>query len=252
MSMFEEFVDDGYISSDRWWRLAATRGLSSTTKTAAAGEGNHHTIGEHPDGFGKTYVWPRNGDVTLIAFINPADYLGVAITGIQKGDEIEISSAGGLGYFDADGAKFWDGFIGVIGAAAGTLLPGAKDIIDAGEKWVKEIVANAHGGARRDVYGNDGDDYEKCEGGILVCMPAEKGVRYSTKGCCKEKLPRTDDMRPDHIRHSHFLVDPADVTGHVNRWKAKKPGEAYIVAWDRKFSDNEGYYKLFVKLHKGT
>jgi hypothetical protein len=49
-------------------------------------------VGEHPEGFGKGFIWDRADEsILLVLFINAADPWESAISGSQPGDNIRVS-----------------------------------------------------------------------------------------------------------------------------------------------------------------
>ncbi len=210
------------------------------------------SIGRSPRGYGKVFQWDRvEKQITLVAYINPADPLGVAVTNLQSGDIVEVTSATGMASFSDGNGRLISSLVGAAATAGGVFAPEASPFIRAGERFAKENFAQGNRGKQRDPFGIDNrGKYQKCEGGILISLPSAGGVYYSTEGCLKENLPRTDDIKPDHIQHGFFLVRPQN--GEDQNWRTiNTAGEMYILAWDRKFTDNQGYYMVMLRITQG-
>ena len=60
---------------------------------------------------------------------------------------------------------------------------------------------------------------------------------------------RTDDKLPAHLYGSFF---PRQGETLHNTRTVRQGGQMYVVPWDWKFEDNAGFYKVFVKLKKGS
>ena len=210
------------------------------------------SVGRNPRGYGKVYNWGRvEKQITLVAYINPADPLGVAVTNLQSGDIVEITSATGMASFSDGNGRLISSLIGAAATAGGVFAPEASPFIRAGEEFAKENFARGNRGKQRDPFGVDNrGKYQKCEGGILISLPSAGGVYYSTEGCLKEKLARTEDIKPDHVEYGFFLVRPQN--GEDQNWRRiNNAGEMYILAWDRKFTDNQGYYMVMLRITQG-
>jgi hypothetical protein len=85
------------------------------------------------------------------------------------------------------------------------------------------------------------------EGGIIVCLPQANAALYSgesEKLWVKKPGPRTPDKYPPHVvGQGYFPRLEADTEGVVTA-----PGEAIFLAWDWKFTDNVGFYRLNVHI----
>ncbi len=210
------------------------------------------SVGISPRGYGKVHFWDRKEEqITLIAYINPADPLGVAVTNLQPGDIVEITSATGIASFSDGHGRLISSLIGAAAIAGGALAPEAYPFIRAGEEFAKANFSRGNRGKQRDPFGLDErGKYQKCEGGVLISLPSAGGVYYSTEGCLKEKLPRYDDVKPDHVEYGFFLVRPKN--GSDENWRRVAiAGEMYMLAWDRKFTDNQGYYMVMLRITQG-
>ncbi len=216
------------------------------------------TVGTEPDGFGFGFVWDRKTPQVLLAvFINAADSLGVSIDGLQQGDLVEVTSADGIASFAEDeGNPFVSGLIGVLGAGADLAatiagFPEAIPLLNAADKFAQDQFKATHVKTkRRDAYGQDPGNGQRAkeEGGVLVCMPAAKGPYYSSSNSnmwIKDEKPRSYENLPsDFIPDSAFFLNREN----PNSLFSSMAGQAYIIAWDWKFEDNAGYYKIFIRL----
>jgi hypothetical protein len=217
-----------------------------------------------PPGFGKGFTWDRaDNEILLVMFINAADPLGISIEGMQAGDQVQVLAASGIASFSEDkGNPLASSIVGLVAAGAKVVLgtTGAPEIapaIDAAEKFAKEqFKATNAKTKRRDAFGVDPSSGHKAkeEGGLLVCLPEAGGTYYSGDGDHKKRWikpdgVRTDDHLPAHVSGAFFPIQ--GFTGHNTRI-ARQSGPMYVTAWDWKFEDNAGYYKIFVKLTKGS
>jgi hypothetical protein len=106
---------------------------------------------------------------------------------------------------------------------------------------------------RRDAFGREPESgrHAKREGGVLVCLPGAGGAYYSgddDKFCLKSSGPRKDSEKPEHVKFGFFLVQgDADHNDRV----VGGNGEIFILAWDHRFDDNVGSYRVHLKLRKG-
>jgi hypothetical protein len=222
------------------------------------------TVGDAPEGFGSGFSWDRKEDqALLVIFINAADFLGVSIEGLEPWDSIEITSAAGIASFSEDnGNSTKRSLIGLVAtgatvAATVTGHPEAIPLVEAAESFAKDQFKQDNvRSKRRDPFGQDPGTGHKArqEGGVLVCLPSAKGLYYSGDGDHKDRWikdheDRTASNLPKHIPVGTAFFLNRNVT---NKMQTEQAGEAYIIAWDHKFEDNAGYYKLFVRLSKGA
>jgi len=214
--------------------------------------GTVDTIGEAPPGFGQVFTWNRaDAEIVLIAFLNSADTMGIAIEGVKNGDRLIVESATGIASFSEGNGKLIGGIVSVIAAAAqaGTAVIGAPEavpIIEAGAAFAKEQFGQPSRGKQRDPFGLEGRTLRRCEGGVLIAFPNAGGVYDSKGGCVKGPDDtdgvRSDDRRPDHVKDAVFLMR------NVRERPIEGDGVLSLVAWDRKFEDNQGSYRLILRL----
>lgn len=254
-----------YLSavSARYGRQLRTRSLQ---RLASGEETTSEVIevGDHPDGFGQSLVWDRKTkEMLAVIFINPQDPLGVSIQGLKRGDRIQVTSASGIASFTKDeGNPLASGIVTLVAAGAKVAAtaaghPEAAPLVDAAENFAKDqFKATNAKHKRRDAFGVDPGTGHKArqEGGVLVSLPLANGPFYSGNGSHKDrwvKKPgnRHDENRPDHINDAFFVVrgDPV----HNSR-TLRGSGEIYVTAWDHRFDDNAGYYKLYIKVVRGN
>src|SRR5262249_1789409 len=135
--------------------------------------------------------------------------------------------------------------------------PQAVPAIDAAEKFAKDqFKATNAKTKRRDAFGVDPGSGHKAreEGGLLVCLPEGGGTYYSGDGDHRKRWiqgdgGRTDDHSPQHM-YGFFFPRQGEPT-HNTRM-VRQSGQMFVLAWDWKFEDNAGFYKVFVKLTRGN
>jgi hypothetical protein len=217
-------------------------------------------IGEAPEGFGQVLPWhPDDQDLAVIVFINPADFSGVLVTGVNSGDTVEVVSASGIASFAEDTQNEGvAGFITIVGAGANLTASifGVPEIVPllnaatayAKEQWKEEKVRTK----RRDAFGVDPGSGHKArqEGGVLIAMPAARGPETSGNDdnrdrWIKEPGDRVQANYPSQIKDMFFL------SRSDRSRSASAAGDLYFVAWDYKFEDNFGFYRLNVLLKRG-
>jgi hypothetical protein len=214
--------------------------------------GTVDTIGQQPEGFGSVFTWNRSdAEILVIAFLNSADNMGIAIVGVKNGDRLIVENASGIASFSDGDGKTIAGIIAVIGAAAevgATALevPEAAPIIQAGAAFATQQFGQPSRGKQRDPFGLEGRTLRRCEGGVLITWPTAGGVYDSKGGCVKGPDDRdgirSDDRRPDHVTDGVFLV-----RSQRERF-VQGDGVLSFVAWDRAFEDNKGTYRLILRL----
>jgi hypothetical protein len=90
---------------------------------------------------------------------------------------------------------------------------------------------------------------------VIVCLPQAGGTLYSGDPDHQSRWIQGDGRRdvlknlPAPLQGNAFFP----VQGSVNNTQTcTVEGQAFILAWDSAFADNAGFYKMFVKLKKGT
>jgi len=224
------------------------------------------TVGDPPPGFGKGFTWDRaDPESLLVMFINPADPLGISIDGLQAGDKVQVVSASGLASYSTDtGNQLASSIVGLVATGANILItaggaPEVKPLIDAAESFAKDQFKATHAKhTLRDAFGVEPSTGLKAreEGGLLVCLPEAGGTFYSGDGDHKDRWikadgVRTDDHLPAHIPTGQAFF-PVQGNPDFNTRTVQQSGQMYVLAWDWKFDDNAGFYKVFVKLTKGN
>jgi hypothetical protein len=227
---------------------------TDTTRVRNSMELASMVVGAPAENVGKTFYWDRKEkEILLAAFLNARDDLGVAIANVKKGDTLAITSASGIASFDGKNGELVSSFIAVVATAAADV---ATNRTSAGVIKQLTITADSQFGSggthkRRDAFGRDpgGEkQYEKNEGGVLVCLPEAGGIYYSDLGKIKEKAERSDAIRPAHVKHGFFLRPN---NPEHNRRHLTADGDLHLLVWDSKFEDNQGYYRVMVKLIRG-
>jgi hypothetical protein len=224
------------------------------------------TVGDAPPGFGKGFTWDRaDNEILLVIFLNAADPLGISIDGLQAGDHVQVMTATGLASFSEDqGNELASSIVGLVAKGANVALdianlPEVKPLVDAAEQFAKDQFKATHAKTMiRDAFGVEPTTGAKSRrnGGLLVCLPEAGGAFYSGDWNHEERgiqgdATRTDDHLPTHIPvgSAFFPIqgDPQQDTRVM-----RQSGQMIILAWDYKFDDNAGFYKVFVKLTKGN
>lgn len=249
---------------DKYKKTISVRRANVIATTASAGNGLV-VVGDHPEGFGKTLFWDRADDeILLVLFINAADDMGISVLGLQPNDVVQVTSAAGIASFSTDkGNPIASSIVGLVGvgAKAGLGLAGFPEfipVINEVEKFAqKEFKATNAKTKRRDAYGVDPSSGHKAkqEGGIVVAFPEAGEPYYSGNNAHKERWiksdgTRTDDHRPDHVVYGFFPI--AGNHPHNTRKVFGANAPLYVLAWDHIFSDNAGFYKVFVHIRKGS
>lgn len=239
---------------------------SANRLAADASPGNKVVqAGDQPEGFGKSFIWDRKDDEILLAiFVNAADNLGVSIENIRRTDIVSVTSASGIASFDEDtGNPLASSLVGLlaVGAKAGLGIAGVPEAIPAineVEQFAKDrFKATNAKTKRRDAFGVDPGSGHKAkeEGGLIVTLPEASGPFYSgdddhKKRWIKPDGTRTDENLPEHISIGSAFFPRRRATRHNTRTVTRN-GEIYVLAWDWKFEDNAGFYKVFVHIKKG-
>lgn len=224
-------------------------------------------IGESPDGFGKIVHWAHEDrGLALVAFLSSCDNLGVAITGVEAGDSVQIVSATGIASFAEETKNAYAGaYIGIVAAgakvtAAAFGAPEVAPLIDAAAALAETRFQTAKVKTkRRDPFGQDPGSGHKArqEGGVLISIPrpgVTTQIYYSGNDDHKDRWIKKPGVRdfthyPKHVppAGAHFLL-----SGASNSRQASGAGDIIMVAWDHDFQDNYGYYRLHVLLGRGS
>lgn len=242
---------------------------NSALSMPVANAGGIIRVGTPPNGFGTVVQWDRaDKEILLVAFVNAADDFGVAVAGLRAGDEVKVMSMAGTATFSDSVGKILRGII-AIAAKAGQAyaiaegVPEAASVIQAGADYATREYLGKPGGKKRDAYGYDGATLARNEGGVLVCMPEAGGPYYATEGLRGETNGvRSDDRLPNYMKSKDgptlggfFPVrpenDPVPPNRPQNTRIAQKDGVLHLIAWDKKFDDNAGYYQVILRITRG-
>src|SRR5262249_13432799 len=143
----------------------------------------------------------------------------------------------------------------VLGAAG---APEVKPLIDAAEQFAKDQFAATNAKTMiRDAFGVEptSGDKSRRNGGLLVCLPQAGRTYYSGDWNHEERGIRGDGVRSDVNLPAHIPVSqaffPIQGNSEQNTRTVRQSGQMFVLAWDYKFDDNAGFYKVFVKLTKG-
>jgi hypothetical protein len=242
-----------------------TRPGNRIARRASAGN-TVEQVGDQPEGFGQQFNWDRKDDEILLAmFVNAADYIGANIAGVQQGDEIQIVRAEGIASFAEDtGNPTATSIIGLVGVGANVALglagfPEAAPLVNAASSFAQDqFKASNVKHKRRDAFGEDPSTHHRArqEGGIIVSLPEAGGGYYSGIDevyWIKKHEPRLDPIRPNHVKAGFFLVRSDSPGGPANNArKLRSGGILGVQPWDHLFEDNAGYYKVFLRIKKGS
>jgi hypothetical protein len=214
--------------------------------------GTLDTIGEAPPGFGSVFTWNRaDAEIMVVVFLNSADPMGIAIVCVKNGDRLIVENATGIASFSEGNGRLIAGIISVVATAAqaGTAIAGAPEaapIIQAGAAFATQKYGQPSRGKQRDPFGLEGRTLRRCEGGVLIAFPSAGGVYDSKGGCVKgpddKDGNRSDNRRPNHMTDAVFLIRS------VRERIIQGDGVLSLVSWDRKFEDNQGHYRLILRL----
>jgi hypothetical protein len=227
------------------------------------------TVGNAPNGFGTEFDWDRTDPQVLLAvFVNAADSLGVSITGLKQGDQIQVTSAAGVASFSQDtGNPTASGIIGVLAAGAIGVLnatgnPEFDPVVTAAEQFAQsEFKGTGNADKYRDAFGtaSDGGTAQE-EGGVEIALPGSGGPWYSSDHDHRDgwaSLPTFNGGPrglPKTVVAEQLPLTPFGFVGRRgnNTFVCQQDGEAYILAWDFAYRDNAGFYKLVVTLTQAS
>ncbi|GAA3383283.1 hypothetical protein [Cryptosporangium minutisporangium] len=218
------------------------------------------TAGQQPDGFGNSVQWAsQDTSLALVIFLNAADPIGLMISGVTDGDQIELASATGLASFkESVQNEGVASLIGLVAAGASVTAaafgaPQLAPAISAASAYAQDRFKEKQVRTGiRDPFGEQPSDGHKAkqEGGVLISLPAAGRAFYSGDSdhrnrWIKEPGTRDDAHRPSHVRNAFYLRPRP----HHKR-RATSDGDFLIYPWDHKFDDNRGFYRLHVLLRR--
>lgn len=209
---------------------------------------------------GTDFIWDRGSpQISLVLFVNAADAAGISIGNLEPGDELNITELAGMAAFDADqGNPVGYSILGLLlsageAVAVGSGHPEFTGPIDELEGIARQAFGlNTLRGKVRDAYGlaENGQHKARQEGGILISLPGSGGPYRSgedDKLWIQDDGERSDSNLPPHIEYGFF---PRRNPGH-NRRLIAQSGRLFVTAWDWKYSDNAGYYKVYMTITRG-
>jgi hypothetical protein len=219
-----------------------------------------------PETYGETVFWDRNAEpqLLIVAFINPANDVGIRIAGFDNGDLLEILDVEGIAYFSGDDGKPWlNGLVNIVAAGAGvaaTMLgqPEVAPLIEAGRQFAQEQFKGTGNPSKgRDGFGmqtDDRRDFAEKEGGVVICLPNSMGPLYSNLGEIESDESRADEFLPEHMRDANgspmgFFPIRGN-RAHNTRW-LYGDSPIRLLAWDSNFRDNTGHYYVTLRLSRG-
>jgi hypothetical protein len=229
------------------------------------------TVGTPPAGFGTVFNWDRSQQsALLVIFINAADPLGVSITGLQPGDQIQVRSATGTASFSKDtGNSILSSIVGIVAdgtaAVVSALDPTSKnvgtEIEDAGKQAQALFKGSGNPEKFRDPFGVEPSThgYGLQEGGVIVCMPQAGGTFYSADSNHRSywaTMPKAfgqprglpSAYQSQSSNPPFFFIGESTPNAAI----CQSSNPAYIVAWDFAYGDNAGTYEVFVQLTQGS
>ncbi|GAB4040413.1 hypothetical protein [Spirosoma jeollabukense] len=202
----------------------------------------------------------------LWASVPANDEIGITIDNVQVGDQVYVYDGAGIASFDKVNMAAVKGIVGIANAIAGGALvvaqPETAPFVAAWDTGISAILAalpDELGNKRRDMYGCDPGtgDYAKDEGGLIVCMPESHGPIYAT-----DNYTLTGDTKNDGRLYKYYSDDTKKVnaffpcpvinnatdpgSGDNGRLlgTATKDGAVHILAFDKDYNDNAGYYNV--------
>lgn len=210
---------------------------------------------------GTDFFWDRgSSEISLVLFVNTADPTGVSIRNLEADDVVNVTEMAGMASFDADKGNTKPYSIAAVILATGEAI---AEVTDYGPfrgpiNELEDIARQAFGadkmlGKVRDAFGvsESGGHKARQEGGILVTLPGAMGPYTSGED---EKLwiqgdgERTDQNRPAHVEFGFF---PTRDANH-NRRAVGGRGALFVTAWDWRYTDNAGFYKVFMTITAGN
>ena len=210
------------------------------------------------DGMVKRLKWDRKKvNENIVLLINAGDPLGVMIDGFKSGDTIRIVSVHGTASFTGGTSIFKKILSGgvVVGAEVGKFF--TDESTDKEIDEVAKRIKNQLKEKKRDGYGQENPPngrFHTHEGGVLVCVHSDIYYSGTNDRHIKEHKPRLRDVQPDSIPFERaFFIVPPEISGALqhNTRKLEKDGSIVVVAYDSKFSDNVGLYKVKMEVTKG-
>jgi|GEM_PF-2994426 len=249
-------------------RLASTKRGSGREKRVATNKRGFTVVVPQnaPKDWSPLITWDRDKDSSslFLIYVNAAQMDGVSIAGAQTGDRLEILDVSGVASFTKDkGNPLAAGIstLVAVGANAGLVAFGQAElvpVVTAADAFAqKQFKATGVKHKRRDGFGLDPGTGHRArqEGGVIVCMPGAgtTGTLYSGNSSHKNRWIKKNERRFDAIRPQHvarangfFLV-----RGSTQQSRRRIQTDDHLItflAWDHKFEDNAGYYRLLVKL----
>jgi uncharacterized membrane protein YgcG len=132
---------------------------------------------------------------------------------------------------------------------------GTNPIVSAGDQFAQAFFSGPLFDKQRDGYGHDtGGTMRREEGGMLFCMPEADGDFYSggffDRGSWvqgNDGGERTDNRLPNKMKGKGAFF-PIRGNQTQNTRFAKTDGVLNMLPWDYDFSDNSGFYRVFVRI----
>jgi hypothetical protein len=223
---------------------------------------DEYQLGEAPEGFGKTAFWAADDSaLALLIYLSTTDPLGVAIRGVKPTDTIEFVECTGIGSFAEETKNdHIAAFIGIVAAGGQAVAdaygqPEVAKVIDKADQFAEDVFKEEKVKTkRRDAFGEDPGTGHKAreEGGVIVSLPEARQLFYSgdpdhEERWIKEPGTRDDVHRPDHVHDAFFIRG-----GTSNKRIAGEAGSFLLAAWDYKFGDNFGFYRLETIVKRGS
>ena len=198
----------------------------------------------------------KSTEWTIWAVINTADEHGISVENIKDGDTITIEYISGIGYFG--GHSGWWKVLSTVYKIGGAFI--RTDSVPANiiTALSEETLPGAGKGdddhrqsKPRDGYGrklDDGGNFAKEEGGIVVCVPQAGGPMYAHSGnhFKNEKARSIDNLKKgSEMKGNCFFPTRAR-----EKRALKAGGILYIYAFDRNYRDNAGSYEVKFRIER--
>lgn len=188
----------------------------------------------------------------VLVGVSSNDPTGAEIAGLEAGDIIGIGEMAGECSFSTVSVKLIKGIINVANKIAGEtaeiLTDGAAEPVV--KAWNDSLKAVEDGFNQKDIdtklrdaWGETkGGGYATHEGGILVCLPQSGGPLNQDQFKLNDDAGKNGRLPKYYPQGKAFF--PCNLPGGTMYAPASESGTAYILAYDSKFSDNQGAYNI--------
>ena len=198
--------------------------------------------------------------MAAIVFLNPADFLGVMISGVRQFDTIEfVSSTGICSFAKGTESAGIPAFIGIVAAGANLTAaafgaPEVAPLIGAAAKFAQERFKEKEVKTLpRDRFGVNPKSGARARqaGGVIVSLPEAGQIFYSGDKDHQERWIKKPGIR-DFAHHPKHVKGAFCLRGvNRDRHRAGADGDMIISVWDVNFENNTGFYRLHALLKRG-